>query len=84
MVPSAIQTLTKKGFTVNVEENAGLGSKFMNDDYAASGAKIKVKKDVYDSDIILKVIKGKIDVYDSDIILKVNKKSKISKYIPSF
>ncbi|XP_059154952.1 NAD(P) transhydrogenase, mitochondrial-like [Physella acuta] len=55
LVPSAIQTLTKKGFTVNVEENAGLGAKFMNDDYAASGAKIKGKKDVYDSDIILKV-----------------------------
>ncbi|CAL1537588.1 unnamed protein product [Lymnaea stagnalis] len=55
LVPAAVQTLTKKGFTVNIEENAGLGAKFMNDDYAASGAKVKGKKDVYTSDIILKV-----------------------------
>lgn len=55
LVPAAVQTLTKKGFTVNVEENAGLGARFINDDYAASGAKVKGKKDVYTSDIILKV-----------------------------
>ncbi|KAK0066389.1 NAD(P) transhydrogenase mitochondrial [Biomphalaria pfeifferi] len=55
IVPATVQTLVKKGFTVNVEENAGIGAKFLNDDYAASGAKVNTKKDVYNSDIILKV-----------------------------
>jgi len=55
LVPSAVQTLVKKGFTVNVEENAGIQAKFLNDDYAASGANVKGTKDIYGSDIILKV-----------------------------
>ncbi|GFN92167.1 NAD(P) transhydrogenase, mitochondrial [Plakobranchus ocellatus] len=55
LVPAAIKTLTKKGFTVNVEENAGVEAKFLNDDYAEAGANVQSKKLVYDSDIILKV-----------------------------
>ena len=56
IVPSVVQTLTKKGFTVNVEENAGVGSKFNNDAFAQSGAKILTSASVLkDSDIILKV-----------------------------
>ncbi|CAG5134923.1 unnamed protein product [Candidula unifasciata] len=34
-------TLTKKGFTVNVEENAGYEAKFINDEYAAAGAHVR-------------------------------------------
>ena len=56
LVPTAIKTLTKKGFTVNVEENAGVQAKFLNDEYAEAGANVKAKKAVYDSDIILKVL----------------------------
>uniref|UniRef100_A0A0B7BKQ0 NAD(P) transhydrogenase, mitochondrial n=1 Tax=Arion vulgaris TaxID=1028688 RepID=A0A0B7BKQ0_9EUPU len=55
LVPSAVQTLTKKGFTVNIEEDAGHGAKFLNNDYAAVGANVKGKSEIYKSDIILKV-----------------------------
>jgi NAD(P) transhydrogenase len=55
LVPSAVQTLTKKGFTVNIEENAGYQAKFLNDDFVAAGANVKGKNDIYKSDIILKV-----------------------------
>ncbi|KAH9488250.1 hypothetical protein Btru_063908 [Bulinus truncatus] len=55
IIPATVQTLIKKGFAVTVEENAGVEAKFLNDDYAAAGAQIKNKKDVYNSDIILKV-----------------------------
>lgn len=40
VIPSVVQTLTKKGFTVNVEEEAGKEAKFGNDQYASAGAKI--------------------------------------------
>jgi NAD(P) transhydrogenase len=56
LVPAVVQALTNKGFSLNVEENAGVGSKFSNDTYAASGAKVLSAADVYkNSDIILKV-----------------------------
>ncbi|ESO85991.1 hypothetical protein LOTGIDRAFT_220929 [Lottia gigantea] len=54
-VPAAVQNLIKKGFNVNVEENAGVEAKFKNDDYAAAGANIKSTKDLFHSDIVLKV-----------------------------
>lgn len=53
--PAVVQTLSKKGFNINVEENAGFEAKFRNDDYAAAGAKLVNKKDAFHSDIILKV-----------------------------
>lgn len=40
LTPSVAATLVKKGFTVNVEENAGVDAKFRNSDYERSGAKI--------------------------------------------
>jgi NAD/NADP transhydrogenase alpha subunit len=40
LTPAAAATLIKKGFTVNVEEGAGLESKFRNEDYASTGAKV--------------------------------------------
>ena len=55
LVPAAIQTLTKKGFTVNVEENAGLGANFLNDDFAAAGANIVSRDDSFKTDFVLKV-----------------------------
>lgn len=53
--PTAVQVLTKKGFTVNVENGSGLEAKFTNEELQASGAKIKSKEDTFHSDIILKV-----------------------------
>lgn len=55
ITPVVAATLSKKGFTVNVEENAGFEAMFRNDDYAAAGAKIVNSKNVYESDILLKV-----------------------------
>lgn len=55
ITPAVVQTLTKKGFTVQVEENAGFGAKFRNDDYAQAGAKIVEANKAYDTDILLKV-----------------------------
>lgn len=55
ITPAVTATLTKKGFNVNVEENAGLEAKFRNDDYASAGAKIVNATNVYNTDILLKV-----------------------------
>lgn len=55
ITPAVAATMVKKGFTINVEENAGLEAKFMNDDYAASGAKVVSRNRIYESDIVLKV-----------------------------
>merc|ERR1739844_337311 len=43
------------GFNVNIEENAGLQSKFRNSDFEAAGAKIVDTNAAYGSDIVLKV-----------------------------
>lgn len=53
--PAVTATLTKKGFNVNIEENAGLEAQFRNDDYAAAGAKIVNYANAYNTDILLKV-----------------------------
>lgn len=42
-------TLVKKGFTVNVESNAGFEAKFRNEDYVASGANIVDDKSAFNS-----------------------------------
>ncbi|XP_023224456.1 NAD(P) transhydrogenase, mitochondrial-like [Centruroides sculpturatus] len=55
LTPAAASTLVKKGFTVNVEENAGQEAKFYNAEYEAAGAKITDLKSTFESDIILKV-----------------------------
>ena len=45
--PAVAATLTKKGFTVEVEKGAGLGAKFRDMDYEASGAKIVDRKTAF-------------------------------------
>ena len=47
--PAAAANLTKKGFQVLVEENAGALATFRNQDYEASGAKIVPRKDAFQS-----------------------------------
>ncbi|CAG9830781.1 unnamed protein product [Diabrotica balteata] len=55
ITPAVAHTLTKKGFTVNIEEDAGILSKFRNKDYEHAGAKIVDNQNVFATDIILKV-----------------------------
>lgn len=55
VTPVVAGAFVKKGFTVNIEENAGNEAKFRNDDYAAVGARIVPAKGAYDNDILLKV-----------------------------
>ncbi|XP_067937785.1 NAD(P) transhydrogenase, mitochondrial-like [Watersipora subatra] len=53
--PAATAALTKKGFNVAVEENAGLDAKFLNEEFAASGASLVSREKAFGSDIVLKV-----------------------------
>ena len=53
--PSAVALLVKKGFTVNIEDGAGMEAKFTNADFEAAGAKILGQKEAFQSDIVLKV-----------------------------
>ena len=55
LTPEVIKTLTKAGFECFVEATAGENSFFSDEDYAAAGAKISDKKQVYQSEILLKV-----------------------------
>lgn len=60
IVPATVQTLVKKGFTVNVEEGAGLEASFANKAYEAAGAKVTNSVNVYKSNILLKVLKSNL------------------------
>merc|ERR1711963_295072 len=53
--PAVTAMLTKKGFTVNIEDGAGTESQFRNMDYEAAGAKIVDSNAAFQSDIVLKV-----------------------------
>lgn len=53
LTPAATQTLSKKGFNVQVEENAGLGAKFRNEDYEQAGGVIVDTKKTFDSGVTL-------------------------------
>ena len=57
IVPAAVETLVKRGFTVSVEEGAGLEASFANKDYEAAGAKVTNAANVYKSNILLKVLR---------------------------
>ncbi|XP_048006335.1 NAD(P) transhydrogenase, mitochondrial-like [Leguminivora glycinivorella] len=56
VVPAVVSKLVKKGFSVNVEDNAGFSANFNNKLYEEAGAKITSTKDTFQqSDIVLKV-----------------------------
>lgn len=65
--PVVVGSLVKKGFTVHVEENAGLEAKFMNHEYEANGAKITDLKKAFQSNIVLKVRSPQLDEIPSFI-----------------
>src|SRR3981189_1833393 len=48
LLPSAVEQLTRRGHTVLVEKNAGVGSGYPNEDYQKAGADIvDLAKDVF-------------------------------------
>lgn len=49
LTPAVAATLIKKGFNVNIEENAGVQAKFRNEDYEQIGAKLVNKETVFQS-----------------------------------
>jgi alanine dehydrogenase len=57
LLPSAVEQLTRRGHTVLVEKNAGVGSGYPNEDYKKAGAEIvDLAKDVFArADMIVKV-----------------------------
>ncbi len=56
LTPESVEILAKNGHRVIIESNAGVGANYSNSDYNANGGIIThTTKDIYDSDIILKV-----------------------------
>merc|ERR1712241_667645 len=55
ITPTVVSTLTKKGFNINIEENAGVQSKFRNIDFEAAGAKIVDTNAAFQQDITPKL-----------------------------
>jgi len=53
--PTTVGQLIKQGFKVVVEQGAGNGAKFTDQDYINAGAQIKSQADIYNTDIVLKV-----------------------------
>lgn len=53
VVPAVVSKLVKKGFTVNIEENAGAFANFPNKMYEEAGAKVMSLKDTYQSSMII-------------------------------
>merc|ERR1711970_618197 len=53
--PAVTALLTKKGFTVNIQEGAGKLSSFRDEDFAAAGANIVAKDAAFGQDITLKL-----------------------------
>ncbi|KAJ8966256.1 hypothetical protein NQ314_003671 [Rhamnusium bicolor] len=49
ITPAVTETLAKKGFTVNIEENAGIEAKFRNKDYEQAGAKLVNTQNAFNS-----------------------------------
>lgn len=57
VTPIVAGTFVKKGFTVNVEENAGFEAKFRNEDYLNVGAKVVNTQNAFNSGKFLIVIR---------------------------
>ncbi|WP_215800135.1 Re/Si-specific NAD(P)(+) transhydrogenase subunit alpha [Pantoea dispersa] len=53
--PKTVEQLVKLGFSVTVEQGAGLRASFDDDSFIAAGASISHPQDVWQSDIVLKV-----------------------------
>lgn len=63
------QTLVKKGFTVNIEEDAGRGAKFTNQEYESAGAKLVNKVTAFESGLFQNTLGDVVQRYDGDFFL---------------
>ena len=55
VIPAAVPALTKAGLQVIVERGAGVAAGFTDDAYAAQGARLAGRPEVFSSDIVLQV-----------------------------
>jgi H+-translocating NAD(P) transhydrogenase subunit alpha len=55
LTPDLVKQITKKGFEVTIENEAGLSSSFSDNDYTSAGATVASRKDVCQCDVVLKV-----------------------------
>ncbi|WP_416730025.1 alanine dehydrogenase [Fictibacillus sp. JL2B1089] len=73
ITPSGVITLTAAGHKVLVENNAGVGSGFTNEDYAAAGAEIVAEaQDAWSAEMVMKVkepLASEYKYFRSDLIL---------------
>jgi alanine dehydrogenase len=73
ITPSGVMTLTASGHKVLVESNAGQGSGFTNEDYAAAGAQIlDSASDVWAAEMVMKVkepLQSEYKYFRKDLIL---------------
>ncbi|XP_067231329.1 NAD(P) transhydrogenase, mitochondrial [Chanodichthys erythropterus] len=70
--PAGVEALIKQGFNVVVESGAGESAKFSDDMYTKAGATIKDVKDVFSSDVLLKVrapmLNSALGVHEADLM----------------
>lgn len=64
--PAGVQALVKQGFNVIVESGAGEPSKFPDEHYSQAGATIKDIKDVFGSDVVVKVKAASLSQNEND------------------
>jgi alanine dehydrogenase len=55
LTPAGAAELIEKGHTVFIEESAGVGSGFLDEEYISSGAKIVSTVDAWDQELVLKI-----------------------------
>ncbi|XP_045102962.1 NAD(P) transhydrogenase, mitochondrial-like [Portunus trituberculatus] len=55
LAPTSVAALCKKGFSVSIEDSAGVQAKYLNSAYEEAGAKIVDRDAAFTSDIVLKV-----------------------------
>ena len=73
LTPAGASELTRHGHTVRVENNAGDGSGFSNEEYAAAGAQIiDSAADVWASEMVMKVkepLEAEYGYFRDDLLL---------------
>ncbi len=89
LVPEAVKLLIENGHRVLIEDNAGVGANFSNEEYAKFGAKIvSSTEEAFNSDVIVKVappteheldMMGKNKVLLSSLFLPNSRKSFFTK-----
>ncbi len=55
LTPGGVESLTRRGHTVLVEQGAGLGSGISDDEYRAAGAEIVSAKEAWSAELVVKV-----------------------------